>query len=625
MMLLIVTSAIGIYFDNDYLGLYLACIGLVLYNIKSYYVLVLILAYFKMPIIQFIGVIITIICLLFFYKIKNKTTKLLASYSILSVSILILGIYLKDYKFLIISISLLTLLAFLMYFYLKYDFELDYFYNKSLLALIVGLYISFSNDSMLGFFLLLVSFTGKRDFFILPFICAIAIYTDNSKWPVILFMLAISIKKLPTMTVLSAISIYLYKSNYLYYLPIILNYLYYLTIKYDTKPNIITNNNYKSYINVLDNTSYNTEPYDELDNKISELIKSYCINCSQNKNCFSKKRISLYRYFVYETCLNIPKTKEIEYFIYNCEYKQMMDEHPKIPFLLKSNYKSINELVCFNENNEAFISHITSSLKGFNLKEIKVINSASSYAQLSFNDYINPHLLNMRLKIKNLAVKQDGLTYNIYQIPKIKVKAESIILSKGGSYISGDNCLIKSTNTDFYAALSDGMGSGLRAYESSKSVLTKLDSLIELGFTESELLKALAHLIQISLCSNSYATLDLLHVDLTNAKGTLYKVASEETIFIRNNRIQALTTKTLPIEFDNILDSYSFEFEHNDLILIISDGVLNFINKKALYSFILAKAYLSPDKLVYQIGKYIYEASNKKLLDDTSIVAIRIE
>ena len=169
------------------------------------------------------------------------------------------------------------------------------------------------------------------------------------------------------------------------------------------------------------------------------------------------------------------------------------------------------------------------------------------------------------------------------------------------------------------------MGTGLKAFESSKSVLTKLNSLTELGIIEQDLLKALSHMIQISLYTDSYATLDLLHIDLASASGTLYKVASEETIFIRNNRIKALETKTLPIEFDNILDSYSFEFEHNDLILIISDGVLNFVDKKALYSFILSKSYLSPDKLVYQIGKYIFEVSNKKLQDDTSIVAIRIE
>lgn len=624
-LLLIITSSIGIYFDNPYLGLYLACIGLVLFNIKSYYVLVLLLSYFKVPMNEFIGIIITIVCLLFISNIKNKTIKLLASYTIFSISILLLAMSIKSYQFLVVSEVFLLILTSGLYLYLKFDLQLDYFYNKMMIISLVGLFISYSKDPMLGFFLLLVSFTGRRDFLIIILVSALALYNDYQNWPLILFMTALCVKRLPTISILSIISIYLFKNDYWFYLPVILNLLYYLSIKRDTDPKIITKNNYQSYISILSNSSYDTDPYDMLDSKILELIKSYCLNCSLSKECFKKKRISLYRYFMYELCQNIPKTKEIEYFIYNCEYKAMMDEIPKISFSLNSNYKSLNELISYDNNNQLFTSHIIKSLKGYNLNEIKVINSKSCNAALSFSDYINPHQLNMRLGIKNLAIQQEGLLYKIYLRPKIKVKAESIILSKGGAYISGDNCLIKHTSTDFYAALSDGMGTGLKAFESSKSVLTKLNSLIELGFTAEDLLKALSHLIQISLSTNSYATLDLLHIDLTKSCGTLYKVASEETIFIRNNKIKALETNTLPIEFDNILDSYTFEFEKNDLVLIISDGVLNFVDKKALYSFILAKSYLSPDKLVYQIGKYIYQASNKKLQDDTSIVAIRIE
>ena len=624
-LLLIITAGIGIYFDNSYLELYLACIGLILFNIKSYYVLILLLAYFKIPKYHFIGLIATIACLLSLFKIKNKTYRLLFSYTIFSISILLLGLNIKDFKFLVISEVVLVILTIMLFFYIKNNLELDHFYNKIFISSLVGLYIFFSKSQALGFFLLLVSFTGKRDFLILVIIGTLAMYHNYNDWPIVLFIIAIAVKRIQTIVPLSIISIYLFKENYLFYLPIILNLLYYLSIQKDYPPTIITKNNYQSYINVLDNNSNSVAPYEELDKRIIDLIKSFCLNCSLNKECFKKKRISLYRYFMYELCQNIPKTKEIDYFIYNCEYKSMMDETPKIAFSLHSNYKSVKELISFESKNELFINHIIKSLNGFNLKEIKVINSESNNASLVFNDYINPNHLNRLLGFKSLVVKQDGLVYKIFNQPKIKVKAESIILSKGGSYIAGDNCLIKSTNTDFYAALSDGMGTGLKAFESSKSVLTKLNSLIELGFIEQDLLKALSHMIQISLYTDSYATLDLLHIDLASASGTLYKVASEETIFIRNNRIKALETKTLPIEFDNILDSYSFEFEHNDLILIISDGVLNFVDKKALYSFILSKSYLSPDKLVYQIGKYIFEVSNKKLQDDTSIVAIRIE
>lgn len=63
---------------------------------------------------------------------------------------------------------------------------------------------------------------------------------------------------------------------------------------------------------------------------------------------------------------------------------------------------------------------------------------------LSFNEYILPLKLERILKNKNLNVSYTGNnTYEIAYKSKCKIKAESIILSKGGGYIAGDNCLIK--------------------------------------------------------------------------------------------------------------------------------------------------------------------------------------
>ena len=56
----------------------------------------------------------------------------------------------------------------------------------------------------------------------------------------------------------------------------------------------------------------------------------------------------------------------------------------------------------------------------------------------------------------------------------------------------------------------------------------------------------------------------------------------------------------------------------------MSDGVFDFSNIKALYSYILSISYLEPDKLVYNIAKYIFNESNKKLHDDISILAIKV-
>lgn len=56
----------------------------------------------------------------------------------------------------------------------------------------------------------------------------------------------------------------------------------------------------------------------------------------------------------------------------------------------------------------------------------------------------------------------------------------------------------------------------------------------------------------------------------------------------------------------------------------MSDGAFDFSNIKGLYAYILSISYLDPDKLAYNIAKYIFNESNKKLHDDTSILAIKV-
>ena len=326
---------------------------------------------------------------------------------------------------------------------------------------------------------------------------------------------------------------------------------------------------------------------------------------------------------MYELTANMKPSHEIDYFIYNCEYKKMMDEIPKINFNLQSCYNTVNETFSILTNENTIKDDLFERLKNYSLKSIDYINSFKM--KLSFNEYIIPIHLQRILKNSKLSVNYTGNnTYEIWSKPTCKIKAESIILSKGGCYIAGDNCLIKRSNNTLHAALSDGMGSGLKAYEASKALLKRLEGIISLPYNDEQLIKLLTELCHLSLYTSSYATLDFFSADLVNKKGKLFKIASAPTLLIRNNQIKEFTTKTLPINFDGVLDLYELNLEKNDIILIMSDGAFDFSNIKKLYDYILSISYLDPDKLVYDIAKYIFNESNKKLHDDTSILAIKV-
>lgn len=64
------------------------------------------------------------------------------------------------------------------------------------------------------------------------------------------------------------------------------------------------------------------DSYDTIDERIKALLKSYCLNCPMKEKCFSKRRIDMYHFLMYEVTSNMKHSKEIDYFIYNCEYKK---------------------------------------------------------------------------------------------------------------------------------------------------------------------------------------------------------------------------------------------------------------------------------------------------------------
>lgn len=609
---------ISFYFPNKYLFLYLSLTYLFLTNLKPYYTFGLLFIYFIKP-EAFIPSLCLILLLQVIYLFKKKYISLLYS---LILFIIFNAYIIKEAKTILLISSILILFTLGLYFYFKTNMALDFYLNKLLITFLSSIYLYFSSNAHLGYAFLIISYQNKRDLTMLFFVVTGAIFNNYTKIPFYLFFLALALKSFSLNIIFTLISIYLFKTQYLYYIPIALNFLLY---NQNDKPIYLSYviNNVNKYLKLIENKSNNMDSYDTIDERIKALLKSYCLNCPMKEKCFSKRRIDMYHFLMYEVTSNMKHSKEIDYFIYNCEYKKMMDEAPKINFNLNSSYNTIKDTIniLISENN--LKNDLIAKLKNYSLSSINYIND--SQMTLSFNEYILPLKLERILKNRNLNISYTGNnTYEIAYKSKCKIKAESIILSKGGGYIAGDNCLIKKTSTKLYAALSDGMGSGLKAYEASKALLKRLEGLINLPYDDEKIIRLLTELSHISLFTSSYATLDFFSANLATKKGKLFKIASSTSLLIRNNQIKEFNTKTLPIDFDGILDLYEIDLEKNDIILLMSDGVFDFSNIKALYSYILSISYLEPDKLVYNIAKYIFNESNKKLHDDTSILAIKV-
>ena len=149
--------------------------------------------------------------------------------------------------------------------------------------------------------------------------------------------------------------------------------------------------------------------------------------------------------------------------------------------------------------------------------------------------------------------------------------------TKGKNDISGDNVLkIRLKDGKYLVALSDGMGSGKEANQSSSQALKMLENLLLSGFDKS----ASIELINTALMNNEkegFATLDIAIIDLYKGNIEFIKSGACPTYIKNKNKVQILKASSLPtgIIHETNLQVMDRDIENGDIMLICSDGILD--------------------------------------------------
>ena len=165
--------------------------------------------------------------------------------------------------------------------------------------------------------------------------------------------------------------------------------------------------------------------------------------------------------------------------------------------------------------------------------------------------------------------------------------------TKTKSDISGDSVLnIRLKDGKYLIAISDGMGSGREAKESSSSALKMLENLLLSGFNKQESLE----LINTSLLNRNkevFATLDIAIIDLYKGTIEFIKSGACPTYIKNGNKVQIIKANSLPtgIVPNSFLQVYDKDINNADIMLMCSDGVLDsnveYKNKELWLRYIL--------------------------------------
>ena len=149
--------------------------------------------------------------------------------------------------------------------------------------------------------------------------------------------------------------------------------------------------------------------------------------------------------------------------------------------------------------------------------------------------------------------------------------------TKNNSKQSGDSILnIRLKDGKYLVAISDGMGSGKEAKNSSNQTLRLLENLLVSGFDK----KASLDLINNALMNQNketFATLDIAIVDLYEGNVEFIKSAACPTYIKKNKRVQMIRSNSLPtgILEESKLETFDKDINDGEIVVLCSDGILD--------------------------------------------------
>lgn len=258
--------------------------------------------------------------------------------------------------------------------------------------------------------------------------------------------------------------------------------------------------------------------------------------------------------------------------------------------LLLNNEMSEENLVnIFSKNNGCQIAVDTDEAKQNITEIVKVINATYRI-----------HKLNILWKVREannkkvLATQLGGVSKVISSIAEDidekgaeskeekkeeKYKLSNIVLTntKNKSEISGDNNIItKLEDGKIMLAISDGMGSGAQANKSSNTVISMLKKMLTNGFDKEVSIGLINSAINLNSNEETYATIDLSIVDLTNGNIEFVKNGACPTFIKSKNKVEVVKAVSFPAGVLDKIDLvvYDKDLKQDDIIIMCSDGIL---------------------------------------------------
>lgn len=231
-----------------------------------------------------------------------------------------------------------------------------------------------------------------------------------------------------------------------------------------------------------------------------------------------------------------------------------------------------------------------------------------------------------------IRLGKDICEYTYIADDKFTIQLGVATAKKEGSIISGDcNTQIRLGDGKYLLAISDGMGSGSDSKRNSKIAITMLERLIGSGFDKEMSIKLINSAIINANKEDMYATLDVVILDLYDARMELLKNGACPTYIKQNKNVYIIRSNSLPTGvINNVnIDVYDKDIKSEDILVICSDGIMEsnseYENKELWIKYLLEDIQTDiPERIADIILKEAIDNNVGKPKDDMSVIVAKI-
>lgn len=204
-------------------------------------------------------------------------------------------------------------------------------------------------------------------------------------------------------------------------------------------------------------------------------------------------------------------------------------------------------------------------------------------------------------------------------------------MSNSENKVSGDSFSFGEQGNMNFIAICDGMGIGKKANRESGIAIQLLEKLMEINMDKSMIIRTLNSFLRAKSNDEIFTTLDLGFIDLYTGKLQIIKNGSPSTFIKRKDRVDVISSKSLPIGILEDVDSNIYEeyLEDGDILIMMSDGVLDCNRSEEnsgewMKRVIMGINSQNPKRITEEILNIAKFVSNNQPKDDMTIVSTKI-